>query len=383
MDPLYHKAVSYADALGRTRYGQRFTGNNPYTLYSTVSQQYDYLGDVTSTTYADGVHTTTASYDDLGQMTGITDPNLGSWGFTYDPNGNETNANDARGASGTVYLGYDGLDRPIWKSQNSNGSSPLATYTYDQGTNGIGHLTTETFASGPSQSVTGSYAYAFDVRGRQTGWTMTLNSTTYPFSYAFNDANQQTSTTYPDGSVLSTTLDNNGWLNNVTLGATTLLGTIGYSGEAGASAIPTSANVGNSTFTWNWTYDLNLRLGETKVTQVSSGSTLFDQSRSFDATGNVLTTNTTLPTGTDNQAFCYDDLSRLTWAGATGTPPCQSLTAGTLTSAQYQQSYAYDVLDRLTTGPAGSGYTYGDTSHLDAVTSAREATPPVTMRPGI
>ena len=54
VDPLYHKAVSYADALGRTRYGQRFTGNNPYTLYSTVSQQYDYLGDVTSTTYADG-----------------------------------------------------------------------------------------------------------------------------------------------------------------------------------------------------------------------------------------------------------------------------------------------------------------------------------------
>ena len=105
------------------------------------------------------------------------------------------------------------------------------------------------------------------------------------------------------------------------------------------------------------------------MTQVSSGSTLFDQSRSFDASGNVLTTNTTLPTGTDNQAFCYDNLNRLTWAGATGTPPCQSLTAGTLTSARYQQSDAYDVLDRLTTGPAGSGYTYGDTSHLDAVTS--------------
>jgi hypothetical protein len=27
------------------------------------------------------------------------------------------------------------------------------------------------------------------------------------------------------------------------------------------------------------------------------------------------------------------------------------------------------VLDRLTSGPNGSGYTYGDSSHLDALTS--------------
>jgi hypothetical protein len=41
---------------------------------------------------------------------------------------------------------------------------------------------------------------------------------------------------------------------------------------------------------------------------------------------------------------------------------------GTFTAAQYTQSYAYDVLDRLTTGPEGT-YTYGDSSHLVAVTS--------------
>ncbi|HZO74309.1 MAG TPA: hypothetical protein VFB60_19055 [Ktedonobacteraceae bacterium] len=42
--------------------------------------------------------------------------------------------------------------------------------------------------------------------------------------------------------------------------------------------------------------------------------------------------------------------------------------AGTLTSAQYQQSYTYDTNGRLTSSSQGS-YTYGDSSHLHAVTA--------------
>jgi len=83
----------------------------------------------------------------------------------------------------------------------------------------------------------------------------------------------------------------------------------------------------------------------------------------------VATVATTLQAGTDNQKFCYDDLNRLTWAGSTGTSPCNgAVTNGTLTAAQYTQSYAYDVMDRLTTGPAGT-YTYGDSAHKHAATS--------------
>jgi RHS repeat-associated protein len=40
-----------------------------------------------------------------------------------------------------------------------------------------------------------------------------------------------------------------------------------------------------------------------------------------------------------------------------------------LNKRSLNRSYGYDTLDRLTSGPAGSGYTYGDSSHLDAVTS--------------
>lgn len=62
--------------------------------------------------------------------------------------------------------------------------------------------------------------------------------------------------------------------------------------------------------------------------------------------------------------------NRLTWSSsAGGSIPCGGTnTAGSLTAASYTQSYAYDTLGRLTTGPAGT-YTYGDSTHLHAVTS--------------
>jgi YD repeat-containing protein len=87
--------------------------------------------------------------------------------------------------------------------------------------------------------------------------------------------------------------------------------------------------------------------------------------------GNATTVATTLAAATDNQVFCYDEQNRLTWAGASGTPPSSCgapLTAGTLAGASYTQTFAYDTLNRLTSGPLGS-YPYGDSAHLHAATS--------------
>ena len=131
----------------------------------------------------------------------------------------------------------------------------------------------------------------------------------------------------------------------------------------------TSGTIGfgrGTTYSFSATYDALARATDIKYT---NGATLFDQSRAFDAAGNVTTANTTLPAGTDNQAFCYDEQDRLTWAGSAGTPPCGvSLTPGTLAAAQYTQSFGYDNLGRLTAGPLGA-YTYGDTAHIHAATA--------------
>ena len=85
---------------------------------------------------------------------------------------------------------------------------------------------------------------------------------------------------------------------------------------------------------------------------------------------------TTLAAGADNQAFCYDEQNRLTWAGAYST--AQSVcgggqyTPGTLSSAFYSTGHSYDPRNRLAsaTGTGGAGtYTYGDATPLDAATS--------------
>ena len=97
---------------------------------------------------------------------------------------------------------------------------------------------------------------------------------------------------------------------------------------------------------------------------------LFEQAPTFNAVGNVASATTTLPAGTDKQAFCYDEQNRLTWASSqSGSIPCGGTnTAGTLSGASYTQSFGYDTLGRLTSGPLGS-YTYGDGAHLHAATA--------------
>ncbi|HEV2238271.1 MAG TPA: RHS repeat-associated core domain-containing protein, partial [Ktedonobacterales bacterium] len=97
---------------------------------------------------------------------------------------------------------------------------------------------------------------------------------------------------------------------------------------------------------------------------------LFEQQPVFDAVGNVSSVATTLPGGTGSQAFCYDEQDRLTWArSASGAIPCGGTnTAGSLTAASYTQSFSYDNLGRLTSGPLGT-YSYGDSAHLHGATS--------------
>jgi hypothetical protein len=79
------------------------------------------------------------------------------------------------------------------------------------------------------------------------------------------------------------------------------------------------------------------------------------------------------------------------WVGSTGTPLLRrDAQAGTLTTAQYTQSFAYDTLDCLTsitssgaTGSSPGSYTYGDSAHLHAATSTAGATAPPAVRAAI
>ncbi len=123
------------------------------------------------------------------------------------------------------------------------------------------------------------------------------------------------------------------------------------------------------TYSYSASYDADTRLSSLSLTNVSTSSVLFRSQRGYDAASNVTAVNTTLAAGTDNQAFCYDEQNRLVWAGSSGNAVVwRDAHGGQPYSANYTQTFAYDTLDRLTSGPLGS-YTYGDSAHLHAVTS--------------
>ena len=79
----------------------------------------------------------------------MTDPDRGNETYTYDSDGNLTKSVDARGGAGTIYVDYDGLDRPIWRNTSNSPTGAYDTYSYDStsgGNFGIGQLTSESFS---------------------------------------------------------------------------------------------------------------------------------------------------------------------------------------------------------------------------------------------
>src|SRR5258707_14396260 len=179
VDALGHQRASFNDALGRQSYDQRFTGNSTatYAVYVTTKYMYDANGKLIRITHPDGTTTSSFSFDAAGRKTGLTDPDRGTESYSYDPNGNITQIVDARGAAGTAYAGYDGLDRLLWRNTSNTPVGARVAYTYDGaagGSTGVGKLTSETFTGGAGSTLSGTYRYAFDARGRATRSTTTL-----------------------------------------------------------------------------------------------------------------------------------------------------------------------------------------------------------------
>ena len=344
VDANSHQSRTFTDSLGRTRSQDTYTGTgtqqNPYVAYAVTTDKYDYNGNVISEQEPDKSHTNTATFDAAGRKTASTDPNAGSFTYTYDADGNLTESVDARGSSGTIYAGYDGLNRQLWRNTTNSATGAYVTYTYDStsgGNDGVGRVTGKTFNAGSSFGV-GSYSYTYNARGEKTASTTVLDGTSYPFGESYNDAGQPTSFTYSDSSTLTYNYDTNGWLNSAVSGSTNLYTALSYSDAGGATGLPNAASLSSAAISFSAQYDNDLRPTLTKLSV--SGTTKYQSQTTYDAVGNVVAIATTLQAGTDNQAFCYDEQNRLTWAGAKGTPSCGgSLTEGTLTSAAYTTKF--------------------------------------------
>jgi RHS repeat-associated protein len=376
VDQLAHQQAMYTDALDRHVYALAYTGtsSSTYAVYATATSVYDLQGHTVKVIQPDGTSATTSTFDEAGRQTQMGDPDLGTEVSTFDPNGNVLQTIDARGSAGTIYIGYDGLNRQIWRNTSNSSAGAYLTESYDSianGNAGIGRLTGETFSGG---GLTGSASSMYDVRGQQTAATLTVGSASYTTQATYNDDGHLLTQTYPDGEVVTSGYTAQGWLLGLTTRAgstsTTLFNQASYTGPGGAAGNVSSAQLAGGIYTFTAGYDLVMRPTDMKLSLSSGGTTLFESQPGYDAASNVVGVATTVPGGTDSQQFCYDDLNRLVWAGSSGTPSCSgaAITPGTLTSARYTQSFSYDMLNRLTSSPLGS-YVYGDGAHLHAATS--------------
>ena len=343
-----------------------------------------------------------------------------AWKYSYDGDGNLLSQTDPRGA--TTYTSYDELDRPLCSGYQSSLVNPCKsgvyktdfttvymTYFYDSYDNSsnlgapfpsgcsapggtsapIGRATAETFSNATGS---GSRCYGYDGRGQTTnsGLSVTADeqTTTQTATMAYNDAGAVTSLTYPDGETLSSNFDNNGYLRSLYFGTPSssdpvafLSGQVSYTnaGQLAGLAIGgagAKTSVPMPVFSTTLGYDGIQRPITSSATLSGASSPFWNQTRTLDNVGNVLQLSSTIPTTsgsslTDNQSFCYDALGRLTWAGNSGTPVggdhCGS-TPGGSTTTNYAQSYSYDAIDRITTGPAGT-VSYNDPTHIHAATN--------------
>ncbi len=274
---------------------------------------------------------------------------------------------------------------PLGRDPPSGCTAPTGSYASDP----IGHETAELFV-GASDAGSGWRCYGYDARGRTDQSTLTVttpdgHTVAQTVNMTYDDQNDVTSLVYPDGEVLTSNYDSNGRFQSAYFGTSStpdpvqfLVGQTTYANDGLLSSIALGgsgpkASTPTAVFTLNQGYDSIQRAVSTSATEGST--TLFSQTRTYDNTGNVLglatsTLSSSGATVTENEAFCYDALSRLVWAGNGGTPTggdhCMSAPSSNGVTG-YSQAYSYDSLDRLTSGSAGS-YTYGDNTHVHAAT---------------
>ncbi|MGH8605712.1 MAG: RHS repeat protein, partial [Gammaproteobacteria bacterium] len=164
---------------------------------------------------------TTYTYNALGDLLLLGSPDTGSTRYTYDSAGNRVSQLDAKGVE--VNYTYDALNR-LTDIDYAEDASDVG-FTYDEGVNGVGRLTTMRDGSGSTH-------YGYDIGGKLTSVQSTRDGLTHTTRYAYNGADRLMSVTYPSGRTAEYQRDSLGQVSSVTAtfnGETqTLASNIGY-----------------------------------------------------------------------------------------------------------------------------------------------------------
>ncbi len=157
-----------------------------------TTYEYDEMDRLASVTDPRGL-TTHYTLDGFGNTIQVSSPDTGDSVYTFDLAGNLLTRHDAK--LQTTTYDYDPIGR-LTQVLHSDGRE--VSLTYDQGANGIGHLTNMQDASGKS-------AWTYDGMGNITSKTQTLGSVSFGYEYIYDGAGRRTWMLLPSGHTIGYT----------------------------------------------------------------------------------------------------------------------------------------------------------------------------------
>jgi RHS repeat-associated protein len=354
----------WLDGFGRVLEVDEPSGAGGLTNPYVTNYIYDALGNLVNV--VQGVQSRTFQFDGLSRLTRVTTPEAGQVTLSYvNTSGGLCSGvafdrcikTDARGI--TTTYSYDGAGRLTNKSHSD--TTGTVQYTYDQGANAIGRLSSMT-------DPTGSETYRYDVAGRITNLAKVIGTTTYNIGYQYNAGGELTQITYPSGRIVQYSYDNVGHMcvaaasTSSCSSSTTPYLTI-PSGSYDAAGHVLSATFGNgvvATAAYSPQRSQLLALNYSKCGSTLFGSSYFYQNNAASCSNGTVGNNGQIQciqdfsSGTGDSgrsvSYSYDQLARLSTANTTGSTQTQYPAWGL--SETYDQ-YGNRTAQTLT---AGSGY---------------------------
>jgi len=255
-----------------------------YTLYAATDYDYTWRDEISQITDAgaNGGNQTNFTYTWMGERITMDDPDAGDWSYFYDGSGNIDHTTNPLGQ--TVSYSWDLENR---KTAEIIAGSNVATWEYNT-TSGYGDGTTYTDRGQLTKSTRiesgGNFESnytLYDNRNRLTARNTKIPAgalfagsaaQTYTYSYAYDEANHQTSITYPD---------------------------IDGTGGLGAETVVTDYN-GATTSGDSWS-----RLGLPNVLRRSDSTIKYVESSQYDNVGRILGRDHQGPTSTPSNLWLY------------------------------------------------------------------------------
>jgi YD repeat-containing protein len=202
IDPNGHKKEATKDIYGRIVSIEEYSGEEPdFNSYATTTYKYDELGNLTEVTDANG-NVTSISYNSLSRKIYMSDPDMSEWYYDYDANGNLVYQKDAKGQE--IFFQYDALNRITLKDYPTGIDT---AYFYDESwsSNSKGHVTTVT-------DRTGSTKFWYDELGQiaRSVKTVVDDPETYTTQTLYDELGRVERIIYPDGADIFYTYDGNG-----------------------------------------------------------------------------------------------------------------------------------------------------------------------------